>query len=74
MPRPVQVIVVEGRLEVPTSKKILAALNHPPEIPEPIDKAGRTNFWPDIGKYNQAAQWGPCSPWRILNARRAPVG
>jgi hypothetical protein len=59
MPTSVQVIVVEGRLEVPASRKILSALHHPPELPEPIDKGGRGNFWPDIVRYNQAAQWMP---------------
>jgi hypothetical protein len=59
MPNPVQVIVVEGRLEVPATQKLLAALNHPPPIPEPINKVGRGNFWPDMPKYNQAAAWGP---------------
>jgi hypothetical protein len=55
----VQVIVVEGRLEVAASQQMLVALNHPPGLSPPIDKGGRTKFWADIGKYNNAARWAP---------------
>src|SRR6266852_6225550 len=56
---PFRVIVVEGALEVPAALKILDALDIGENVPPPIDKRGRTAFWGDVGRYNQAATIGP---------------
>jgi hypothetical protein len=56
---PLRVIVVEGALEVPAALRILDALEIGENPPPPIDKRGRTAFWHDIGRYNQAAAIGP---------------
>ena len=56
---PVRVIVVEGALEVPAALKILDSLHMSENAPAPIDKRGRSVFWGDIHRYNQAAHVAP---------------
>ncbi len=56
MKRAIEIIVVEGALEVVASLKLLRALNLPTDDLFPIDKMGCSNFWRDAPKYNQAAQ------------------
>ena len=55
MIRPVDIVVVEGALEVTAVLKILRALQLPTDDLYPIDKRGCSNFWRDAHKYNQAA-------------------
>jgi hypothetical protein len=55
MSRRINLVVVEGVLEIPTALKILRALKLPTEDLKPINLRGRTNFWRLAPKYNQAA-------------------
>lgn len=56
MTLPVHLIVVEGRLEVPTSVRLLRDLGLLVEGVHPIDKGGRISFWRDAPRYNQASR------------------
>lgn len=56
MTRAIDIVVVEGALEVVASLKLLRTLQVPTENLFPIDKMGCTNFWRDVSKYNQAAR------------------
>lgn len=75
MKRNVQLVVVEGRLEVPASLKLLSQLGLNTEGLFPIDKKGRTNFWRDVERYNQAAKHiGPVFGLADLEANPCPSG
>jgi hypothetical protein len=56
MKRAIDIVVVEGALEVAAALKLLHALDVPIDDLFPIDKMGCTNFWRDAPKYNQAAR------------------
>lgn len=53
--REVALIVVEGDLEIPVAKRILDELHVDYSGAQILNKRGRTNFWPAIKRYNQAA-------------------
>jgi hypothetical protein len=75
MKRDVQLVVVEGRLEVPASLKLLRELGLNTEGLFPIDKGGRTNFWKDVERYNQAAKHiGPIFGLADLETNPCPSG
>lgn len=56
MKKTIDIVVVEGALEVAAALKLLRALGIPTDDLFPIDKRGCLNFWRDASKYNQAAR------------------
>ncbi len=71
----INIVVVEGALEVPVSKKILADLNLYVEGIPIINKGGNTKFWRDAPKYNQAAATaGPILGLTDLDHHPCPSG
>lgn len=59
MTRPIQLIVVEGKLEEPVSLKLLKSLGLDPPPNPPVNKRGNEAFWADAHRYNDAAKRGP---------------
>lgn len=55
MSQQINLVVVEGALEIPAARKMLKALSLPSEEVQVIDKHGKERFWADAFKYNQAA-------------------
>lgn len=53
--RRMNLVVVEGALDVAAALKLLRALRIATEGVAPIDKGGRIAFWRDAQRYNQAA-------------------
>jgi hypothetical protein len=74
MTRPVQLIVVEGNLEVPAAHKVLCSLGLAVEEVTTVNKGGRTAFWRDVGRYNKAAELGPVFALADLEAEPCPSG
>lgn len=75
MTRSITIVVVEGMLEVPAARKMLAALNLPLEDIQIINTSGCDKFWQVAPKYNQAAAvMGPILGLTDLDLHPCPIG
>jgi hypothetical protein len=75
MSRRINLVVVEGVLEVPAALKILRTLKLPTEDLKPINLGGRVNFWRSAPKYNRAAAvMGPIFGLTDLDQSPCPSG
>lgn len=75
MKKVINLVVVEGALEVPASKKILIALDVFVEGIPVINKGGNSKFWRDAPKYNKAAATiGPILGLTDLDHHPCPIG
>jgi hypothetical protein len=75
MKQQINIVVVEGALEVPVSQKILSALSLTVEGIHFINKGGNSKFWKDASKYNQAATTaGPILGLTDLDHHPCPSG
>jgi len=75
MKEQINLVVVEGALEIPAARKMLMALSLPSEEVQIIDKHGKERFWADASKYNQAsATIGPILGITDLDQSPCPGG
>ncbi|MGH9837654.1 MAG: hypothetical protein ACREEM_02595 [Blastocatellia bacterium] len=71
----INLVVVEGALEIPAARKVLRALSLLSEDIQIIDKHGKERFWADAFKYNRAAAAiGPILGITDLNHFPCPSG
>jgi hypothetical protein len=75
MKEPINLVVVEGALEIPAARKMLEAVGLPSDEVQIIDKHGKERFWADAPRYNQAsATIGPILGLTDLDQFPCPSG